>query len=75
MQKKALVQRLLTPDAYERLANIRAANPSLYSNLADLLIALYQAGKLKGRLDEKALQELISRVLPKKRGTNIKVKR
>ena len=38
--KRLLAQQALSPEAFERLSNIRAANPSLYSKLTDLLVAL-----------------------------------
>ncbi|MEM0074620.1 MAG: DNA-binding protein [Candidatus Micrarchaeaceae archaeon] len=64
-QKKQIIRKILEPGAYERLMNIRVANPELYSQLLDLLIAMAQSNKISDRISEenfkKLLQQIISR--------------
>ncbi|MGC8568188.1 MAG: DNA-binding protein [Candidatus Micrarchaeia archaeon] len=65
-QKKALIRRLMTPEAYERMMNIRIANPELYSQLSELLISMAQSGKLGVVITEDQLKMLISKLTVKR---------
>jgi len=67
LQRRQVLKQVLEPEAYERLANIRTANPELYAQLAQLLLYLYQNGQIPGRLTEKQLTNLISKILSKQR--------
>ena len=73
-RKRAMLQGLLSPAAYEKLSNIRAANPDLYEKVADLVIALSQRGALKEKLSVSQFQKLLARVNPRKE-TRITFKR
>jgi len=73
-RKRAFVQSLLSPEAYEKLANIRAANPELYDKLTDLVLALAQRGAIKGGMTVNDFQALVARVNPRKE-TKITFKR
>jgi len=67
-QKKELMRNLLDDQAYERLMNIRASNPDLYSQIVNIIISLVQTGRLQGKLSEKQflaiLQKLTTRQEP-----------
>jgi programmed cell death protein 5 len=67
LQARAVAKQVLEPAAYERLANIRAANPELYAQLVQLFVYLAQNGQLKSRITEEQLKEFISRLLAKQR--------
>ncbi|MFH0835159.1 MAG: DNA-binding protein [Candidatus Micrarchaeota archaeon] len=71
MQRRETLKQLLEPAAYERLANIRAASPQTYQQLASLVIYLYQNGQLQGKLSEEALQQLIGKIVSNRRETKI----
>lgn len=71
LQRRHLLKKILEPEAYERLANIRSANPSLYEQLANLLLYLYQNRQLKEKISETQLKEFILRLLSKRRETKI----
>ncbi|VVB67844.1 DNA-binding protein [Candidatus Norongarragalina meridionalis] len=71
MQRRETLKQLLEPAAYERLANIRAASPQMYQQLAQLVIYLYQNGQLRGKLSEEALQQLIGKIVSNRRETKI----
>lgn len=69
--KEALVK-VLEPAAYERLANVRLANPELYSKAVQALLQLYQrAGR---KITEKELVILLSSATAKREGS-IQIKR
>jgi programmed cell death protein 5 len=64
-QKRNVVKRFLTPDAYERLMNVRVANYELYSQLMDLIIAMAQSNKLYAKLTEAQLKDILGRLTQK----------
>ena len=61
-EKKAMVKQFMTPDAYERLMNVRVANYELYAQLLDLLLAMAKGNRIAGRLTEPQLRDLLSRL-------------
>lgn len=71
-QLRSLLKQVLEPAAYERLSNIRLSNPELYAQLSRMLVMLYQEGRLKGRVSEQTLLELVQRVISQRRETTIK---
>jgi len=61
-EKKATVKRLMTPEAYERLMNVRVSNYELYSQLLDLLIAMARGNRISGTITEPQLRDLLSKL-------------
>jgi len=70
-QKRALLKKILTPEARQRLANIRYAKPQFAEEVELLLIQLAQQGKLKIPVDEATLVKLL-KSLSRKRETKIR---
>jgi len=69
--KETLV-RVLEPSAYERLTNVRLANPELHSRVVNALFQLYQrAGR---KITEKELLMLLSSATNRREGS-IQIKR
>ena len=60
--KKQLLTNMLTNDAYERLARVRAVNPNLAGNVELYLFQAYQTGKISGTVDDKTLKELLKTI-------------
>ncbi|MFC2154719.1 DNA-binding protein [Candidatus Altiarchaeota archaeon] len=73
-QIKHIVTQILTPEARERLANIRVARPSYARQIEILLIQLAQAGKLPGKITDQQLKEILGRFSQKRRETTIERK-
>jgi programmed cell death protein 5 len=71
-QKKQALRTILTDDARERLGRIKAARPELAENLENQLIMLAQSGRLKNKINDEQLRELLSKLLPKKRDITIR---
>lgn len=69
--KKTLLRQILSKDALERLGRVRMANPNLAAQLELYLIQLYQAGQLKGTVDDAKLKQILD-VLTKKREWKIR---
>ena len=61
-EKKATVKRFMTPEAFERLMNVRVANYELYAQLLDLLIAMARSNRVTSVISEKQLKELLSKL-------------
>jgi len=72
-QKKIILMRILTPQARERLGNIKASRPKIGENIENQLIMIAQSGRLENKINDKQLKELLSKIMPKKR--DIKIKR
>jgi programmed cell death protein 5 len=71
-QKKQALRAILTDDARERLGRIKAARPEMAENLENQLIMLAQSGRLKNKINDEQLRELLSKILPKKRDITIR---
>ena len=55
MQKKELLRNMLTPEAYERMANVRMSSPELYNKVISSLAYLAQSGKKMGKISDEQL--------------------
>lgn len=69
--KKTLLRQILSKEALERLGRVRIANPNLAAQLELYLIQLYQAGQLKGVVDDAKLKQILD-LLAKKREWKIR---
>jgi programmed cell death protein 5 len=67
-----IIQQIMTPEARERLGNIRAARPDFARQVEILLIQLYQAGRLPNRIDDALLKEILAKISSKKHEITIK---
>ena len=61
-QKKEIAKRFLTPQAYERLMNVRVANAELYSQLIDLIISMARTNRISDRLTEEQLKGILAKM-------------
>ncbi len=71
-QKKQAMRAILTDEARERLGRIKAARPELAENLENQLIMLAQSGRLKNKITDEQLKELLAKLLPQKRDITIR---
>ncbi|MGC9009075.1 MAG: DNA-binding protein [Sulfolobales archaeon] len=60
--KRELLRRILTPEARERLANLRLVKPELVEALENQLIALAQSGRLKIPVTDEELKEILYQI-------------
>ena len=61
-QKQAILRRILTPEARERLANVRLVRPELAKAVEEYLVNLALAGQIKGRIDDEALKQILAAI-------------
>lgn len=70
-QRDAVMRVILEPEARERLARVRMARPDIAESLENQLLMLYQQGRVRGKIDDATLRQLLARVTPKSRETTI----
>ncbi len=71
MQKQAVLRQILTPEARDRLANIKLANPEQAEAVEMQLIQIAQSGRIQGVIDDNMLREVLQKIIPRKREINI----
>lgn len=71
--KKNLLMKMLSKEAYERLARVRMANPEAASQAELYLLQVYQAGKLQETVTDDQMKEIL-RLLSSRKEINIKRK-
>ncbi|UAL07049.1 MAG: DNA-binding protein [Candidatus Methanogranum gryphiswaldense] len=71
MQKQAILRQILTPEARDRLANIKLANPEQANAVEMQLIQIAQSGRLQGVITDAMLREILQKIIPRKREITI----
>ena len=66
-QKDHLLRHILTPEARARLSNIRMVKPQFAEQLEMQLIQLSGTGRLKGKVTDEQLKELLVQLQEKER--------
>ncbi len=73
-QKRDLLRRMLDEKGYERMTNVRIANPELYEKVVQSLAYVAQSGKPMGKVSEEQLYQLL-RKMTQERETSIEFRR
>ncbi|KZX16222.1 DNA-binding protein [Methanobrevibacter filiformis] len=71
MQKKQAMIQILTPEAKNRLTNLRLTKPEFVDQVELQLIQLVQSGKVQNKITDDQLKILLQKLTPKKRDINI----
>ena len=71
MQKQAILRQIVTPEARDRLANVKIANPELANAVEMQLIQLAQSGRLNDMVSDTMLKNILRQVAPQKREITI----
>jgi len=74
-QKQALMRRILTPEARQRLANIRMVRPDFAEQLEMQLVQLAQAGRVQLPINDELLKRLLSQLEGQQRKRDISIRR
>ena len=69
--KENILRAILEPEARERLVRVRMARPDIAAAVEQQLIVLYQQGRIRQKVDDPTLRELLSRMTPKGREPTI----
>lgn len=70
-QKQSALRKILTPEARDRLANIKLANPDQANAIEMQLIQLAQSGQLRSVVTDAMLREILQKMIPQKREITI----
>ena len=70
MQKKELLRNMLSPEAYERMSNVRMSSPELYDKVVSSLAYLAQSGKKLGKISDEQIYALLAK-MTERRETSI----
>jgi programmed cell death protein 5 len=73
MQKQSILRQILTPEARDRLANIKLANPEQANMIEMQLIQIAQSGRLQGAITDAMLRDILLKITPQQR--EIKIER
>jgi len=71
IERSNLLRVILTPEARQRLANMRLVKPELVDKIEIYLIQLAQAGKIPTPLSDDQLKDILSKLIPSKREIRI----
>jgi programmed cell death protein 5 len=71
-QKQALLRQMLSPEARQRLTNLKMVKPEFTEQLELQLIQLAQAGKLPVPLSDAQLKQILVQLQSRKRETKIR---
>ncbi len=72
-QKQAILRQILTPEARQRLTNIRMVKPEFADELEMQLIQLAQSGRLQGQVSDEQLKRTLAQLQGQRR--EIKIRR
>jgi programmed cell death protein 5 len=71
-QKQALLRQILSPEARQRLTNLKMVKPEFTEQLELQLIQLVQTGKLPVPLSDAKLKQILIQLQSRKRETKIR---
>ncbi len=74
-QKQALMRRLLTPEARQRLANIKMVRPEFGQQLELELVQLAQTGRVPLPITDEALKRLLLQIEGQQKKRDISIRR
>jgi DNA-binding TFAR19-related protein (PDSD5 family) len=65
-QKKALLKRILTPEAYGRIERVKLAYSDLASKVEDYILLLLQSGRINHIISDEEVKMLLRKLNPEK---------
>ncbi len=74
MQLNAALRQILTPEAKQRLGNIKLVNRERYYALAQTLLTMYRTGRIRKKLSDNELKELLMQLTSNRKNINIRRK-
>jgi programmed cell death protein 5 len=71
-QKKAILRQHLTDGARKRLNTVKMSKPQVGEQVEQQVVALAQSGRLRDRIDEEQMKELLREITPESKSYDIK---
>jgi len=72
LERQAAMRMILTPEARQRLANLRLVKPELVAQLEEQLIQLANAGRIEMPITDDTLKQILMRLSSGKRRIRIR---
>ena len=73
-QRQAIMRKIMTPEARDRLATVKMAYPETADMVEDQLIRLASSGRLKGMVTDDMLRQILRQMTPQRRDITIERK-
>ncbi len=73
--KKQILSRILSKEAYERLARVRAVNATLSGQAELYLLQIFQGGKIKEQIKDAQMKEILRALSKGEKSINIEFRR
>ncbi len=70
-ERAAVLRVILTPEARQRLANLKIARPDVAESVENYLFQLAKSGRIKSQITDDVLKEILIRIMPPKREVKI----
>ena len=70
-QRQAILRKVLTPQARERLGTVKIAHADVARLVEDQLIGLASSGRLDREIDDETLRAILRKLAPRKREISI----
>jgi programmed cell death protein 5 len=74
-QKEALMRKILTPEARQRLANIKIVRPEYAAQLEMQLLQVAQSGRVKLPINDEMLKRLLAQIQSQQKQRDIRIRR
>lgn len=74
-QKQAILRKILTIEAKQRLSNIKLVRPQIAESVELKLIQLFQQGAIKNKLNDQQLKQILRNIQGQKQETKIDIRR
>jgi programmed cell death protein 5 len=74
-QKEALMRKILTPEARQRLANIKIVRPEYAAQLELQLLQVAQSGRVKLPINDEMLKRLLAQIQSQQKQRDIRIRR
>jgi len=70
-ERAAVLRVVLTPEARQRLANIKMARPAVAEAIENYIMNLARSGNLRGQITDDLLRQILEKIMPPKKETKI----
>ncbi len=71
-QIQSVLMQALEPEARERLNTIRLTKPDFASSVEQQILSLAQSGRLRQKITDEQLRQLLTQIVPQKKEFNIR---
>ena len=71
-QKQALLRQILTPEARQRISNLKMVKPDFAEAISVQLIQIAQSGRIRLPITDEQLKEILSKLGTRQREINIR---